>query len=115
MGLGASPPRPVGECPRHYGIAGNETYSRWRHRDERKSRTLTDKVHGKKMAGGQITWLVRQGDLILPDKPVEVTQRVKCAFQPQPLDDGSATARITFCATALKDPPSVLSKLPGTC
>jgi len=106
-GLGAITPKPVGECPRHYGIATSEPWNEWRHQGYR-----DDAVHGRRIATGHITWLVRKGDVILPDKPVEVRQRVTCSFHRDAVGCGSV-AKITFCATALQDAPGSLTKLPA--
>ncbi|RSM12109.1 hypothetical protein CEP52_002587 [Fusarium oligoseptatum] len=109
MGLGANQPAAVGECPRHYGIAASEIWSQWRHGGKDKKKPVKDQVHGHKMAVGQITWLVRKGDVILPDKPIKMIQPVTCAFK----DDGSSsTARITFCATTMAEAPTTLNQLP---
>ncbi|KAM5344569.1 hypothetical protein ACJ41O_013104 [Fusarium nematophilum] len=111
MGLGASLPTPVAECPRHYGIAASEVWSQWRHRHAGQQSPVKDEVHGQKMAVGRITWLVRKGDLILPHKPIEMTQSVTCAFKTDLLGC-NGIARITFCATVMAEAPSVLHELP---
>jgi len=109
-GVGARAPEAAGECPRHYGIAASEPWSRWRHRERESLRA--DNVHGRRVAAGQITWLVRKGDVILPGKPIEVRQRVTCSFRNSAAGCGSV-AKITFCATALNEAPSSLTRLPA--
>ncbi|RSL50989.1 hypothetical protein CEP54_011655 [Fusarium duplospermum] len=111
MGLGASQPTAVKECPRHYGIAASEIWSQWRHGGKDQKKPVKDQVHGHKMAVGQITWLVRKGDVILPDKPIKMVQPVTCAFKDDYLG-GSSTARITFCATTMNEAPTTLDQLP---
>ncbi|KAL2679377.1 hypothetical protein Neosp_010151 [[Neocosmospora] mangrovei] len=111
MGLGASQPTAVQACPRHYGIAASEEWSQWRHGGKGQKSPVKDQVHGHKMAVGQITWLVRKGDVIIPDKPIKTTQPVTCAFKDDYLG-GSTTARITFCATTMTDAPTALDQLP---
>jgi len=110
MGLGVGQPAPVGECPRHYGIAGSEVWSPSRHAG--RDAPFTDSVHGKRMVGDQIAWLVRKGDVILPGRPVEITQTVSCAFQGDHMGCGS-TASVTFCATTMDEAPSSLRQLPA--
>ncbi|KAI8665736.1 hypothetical protein NCS56_01010700 [Fusarium sp. Ph1] len=111
MGLGASQPTAVQACPRHYGIAASEEWSQWRHGGKGQKSPVKDQVHGHKMAVGQITWLVRKGDVIIPDNPIKTTQPVTCAFKDDYLG-GSSTARITFCATTMTDAPTALDQLP---
>lgn len=111
MGLGASQPTAVQACPRHYGIAASEKRSQWRHGGKGQKSPVKDQVHGHKMAVGQITWLVRKGDVIIPDNPIKTTQPVTCAFKDDYLG-GSSTARITFCATTMTDAPTALDQLP---
>lgn len=64
------------------------------------------------MAVGQITWLVRKGDVIIADKPIKVTQPVTCAFKDDDYLGSSSTARITFCATTMTEAPIALDQLP---
>lgn len=111
MGLGASQPTAVEECPRHYGIAASEVWSQWRHGGKGQKSPVKDQVHGHRMAVGQITWLVRKGDVILPDKSIKMTQPVTCAFKDDYLGS-SSTARITFCATTMTEAPTTLHQLP---
>ena len=109
-GLGAVAPRAVSECLRHYGIAASEPWSPHRHTEREGLRT--DNVHGRRVMTGQITWLVRKGDVILPDKAVWAHRRVTCSFRNSAVGCDSV-AKITFCATALKEPPTSLEKLPA--
>ncbi|KAM6530471.1 hypothetical protein FALCPG4_008599 [Fusarium falciforme] len=111
MGLGASQPTAVKECPRHYGIAASEVWSQWRHGGKGQKSPVKDQVHGHRMAVGQITWLIRKGDVILPDKSIKMTQPVTCAFKDD-YSGSSSTARITFCATTMTEAPTTLHQLP---
>ena len=107
-GMGASVPEAAGECPRHYGIAASEHRNRWRHKGSQRNGI----VFGGRIAARQITWLVRKGDVILPGKPIEMRQRVRCSF-PNSAIGCESVAKITFCATALKKAPKSLAKLPA--
>ncbi|KAK3343427.1 hypothetical protein B0T25DRAFT_464384 [Lasiosphaeria hispida] len=103
MGIGANNAVLAKPCPKHYGISGAEALSPWKHRDAG-IRLSADRIHGGNMALDQITWLVRKGDIVLPDCPVEASCRVACSFVPTQIRDGS-TMRVTFCATDMEQPP----------
>ncbi|KAK0705690.1 hypothetical protein B0H67DRAFT_389369 [Lasiosphaeris hirsuta] len=103
MGIGANNAVLGRPSPQHYGISGPEALSPWKHRDAG-IKLDADAVHGGNMALEQITWLVRKGDLVLPDRPVEAACRVACTFLPAQARDRS-TVRVTFCATDLEHPP----------
>lgn len=106
MGLGVSVAVPIKECPRHYGISGSEIWNKWRHPNQEPVR---DSIHGQLVAADRITWLVRKGDLILPNKPIEVTRRVSCAFKNHL--GWPNTAKLCFCGTVMTEAPSTLSDL----
>lgn len=52
-------------CPRHYGIKINAPYSRKTH-DHRDSYTNT--LTNQQMAGEQLLWLIKKGDLLSADE-----------------------------------------------
>jgi hypothetical protein len=65
-------------CPRSYGIKLNNSYSGAKH-DKRGHYmdTLTNKV----MAKGQLTWLIRRGDLLHSDAQLEAEKAIAFNFK----------------------------------
>lgn len=55
-------------CPRSYGIILHHTYSGVLHDSRDRQR---DAITNRDMANGQLTWLLRKGDLLLSDEPRE--------------------------------------------
>ncbi|KAF4625147.1 hypothetical protein G7Y89_g13022 [Cudoniella acicularis] len=108
MGIGIEPPAKLRSCPRHYGVCVNQRYQDWRHTGENAVRDVLDgtmKVHD------QLHWLIRQGDLILPEVPLTSTEDVHFQVTQQQYESG-ISVRLTFVATAAKDAPSSVSGLP---
>ncbi|KAF2495164.1 hypothetical protein BU16DRAFT_539159 [Lophium mytilinum] len=65
-------------CPRSYGIVLNETFrGSMFHLEDR----YTDTVTGDVKAQGQITWLVKKGDLILSDEGRTSSKEFRVSFQ----------------------------------
>jgi hypothetical protein len=64
-------------CPRSYGIVLNEAYSarKFDSRDQ-----VVDPLTNKLMAQGQITWLIRRGDLLLSDATKETIKQFTYTF-----------------------------------
>jgi hypothetical protein len=108
MGIGMDVAPQVRPCPRHYGISVSQIYADWRHNSER---TVTDRFHGKQVAPEQLVWLVRKGDVILPDRPILSTFSVECRFTSKQRESGQ-NLRITFAASAIDNPPPSLFDLP---
>jgi hypothetical protein len=52
-------------CPRSYGIVLNETFKGSKFRSED---LCADSITGEAQAQGQITWLVKKGDLVLSNE-----------------------------------------------
>lgn len=104
MGIGADEPAKVKSCPRHYGICASQIYADWKH-DSRHA--VEDRFHGRQVVPEQLIWLVRQGDVILPDEPIVSIFDVECRFASL-----EQSIRIIFVASAIEDPPSDLGNLP---
>jgi hypothetical protein len=64
-------------CPRSYGISRMEPYSNILHDEEDRT---NHNVTGEQIAAGQMTWLIKKGDLILSDKPQPVTHIITEKF-----------------------------------
>jgi hypothetical protein len=86
----------------------SQIYADWRHTGET---TVRDKFHGRAVVPQQLIWLVRKGDVILPDTPLKTSFTVNCRFT-QANIDGGESARVVFVATALEEPPTNFSDLP---
>jgi hypothetical protein len=54
------------ECPRHYGISNSQPFSSFRHSEDD---AYIDPFDGEKKARGQMTWLLKKGDVLLSNKP----------------------------------------------
>jgi hypothetical protein len=65
-------------CPRSYGVMLNRAFSGAKFKRED---AYTDPATGKVMASGQMTWLVRKGDLILSNEPKESDQEFSFKFR----------------------------------
>lgn len=59
----------------------------------------------------QLVWLVRKGDLILPDEPIVSRFDLEGNFTSKHLISGKSM-RIVFVASAIDNPPSTLAELP---
>ena len=108
MGIGMDVAPKLTTCPRHYGLCVSQKHADWKHDSDN---TVTDKYHGRQIIPDQLVWLIRKGDVILPDKPIVSTFVITCKFTKEALKTGG-TVRITFVATDEEPPPSNLSKLP---
>lgn len=60
---------------------------------------------------GRLVWLIRRGDLILPDEPIVSRFDLECNLTSKYLKLGKST-RIIFVASAIDNPPSTLAELP---
>lgn len=92
----------VNSCPRHYGICVSQIYAEL---------TDVDRSSRRQVVTEQLVWLVRRGDLILPDEPVVSRFDLECRFTSKHLDLGKSM-RIIFVASAIDNPPSRLTELP---
>ena len=106
MGLGMQMPLPVRFCPQNYGLTTYERYVNWR--DVNRPRTV-DQYHGKEMIN-QLTWLIRKGDLILPNEPLVAKISLKCKMTMSQYNAGHMF-RETFVASASHDPPDTVEEL----
>lgn len=91
----------VRPCPRHYGICVSQIY------DEL---TDVDRSSRRQVVTEQLVWLVRRGDLILPDEPIRSRLDLECRFTPKHLNLGKVM-RILFVASAMDNPPSTVAEL----
>jgi hypothetical protein len=107
VGIGMDVAPDVRSCPRHYAICVNELYAGWRHKEEQ---AVTDHVLGKQIVPQQLIWLIRKGDVILPDAPIVSSYVVENRFTSKQRDS-RVSLRITFAASAIENPPSNLSDL----
>lgn len=108
MGIGMDVAPKVKPCPRHYGICVAQAYADWRHGSDR---AVTDTFHGRQVVPDQLFWLIRKGDVILPDEAIVSTFAITCRFTKGALEAGDSV-RVIFVATDMVTPPSSLSKLP---
>jgi hypothetical protein len=109
MGVGSNLATRVEICPRHYGVCLDETYneSNLEHDREAAERSnLTD----RDLVRGRIKWMVRKGDVILPDSPIISTVDFESHVSMAQYDRG-VKVRVTFVATSLPDPPNNISEL----
>ena len=69
MGVGSHVATRVEICPRHYGICLDEIYreSNVEHDPRNIQRSA---VTQRPLLRGRIKWMVKRGDVILPDKPI---------------------------------------------
>src|ERR1700712_2975095 len=65
-------------CRQSFGITFPEPYSDLKHREED---SYLDPLTKKVMAGGQLHWLIRKGDLILSDQPTTAVKAIQFTFQ----------------------------------
>lgn len=70
--------------------------------------TSTDEFHGQKVVPRTLVWLVHQGDVILPDAPIDVSFSLRYKFSSDKFKKGQA--QVTFVATPMLIPPSTKSK-----
>ncbi|KAF2473741.1 uncharacterized protein BDR25DRAFT_341026 [Lindgomyces ingoldianus] len=94
-GVGTQIPPKVSQVPRYYGICVNQVYEDFKHGD--RADVVIDKYHGKRMARDPMSWLVNQGDLILPGKSITRNFAVLCKFTPRDYE-AQGVVRITFVA-----------------
>lgn len=88
-------------CPRHYGICVSQIYAEL---------TDVDRPSRRPVVTEQLVWLVRRGDLILPDEPIVSRLDLECRFTSKHLNLGESM-RIIFVASAIDNPPSTLAEL----
>lgn len=92
----------VNSCPRHYGICVSQIYAEL---------TDVERFSRRQIVTEQLVWLVRRGDLILPDECVLSRFDLECRFTSKHLNLGKSM-RIIFVASTIDNPPSRLAKLP---
>jgi hypothetical protein len=107
-GIGMDSPLPSKPCPRNYGLCVSETYAEYKHRS---NETVKDEMHGRRVVPEQLIWIVRKGDLILPDQPLRRTFGLSCKFTSSQITSNERV-RLTFVGTDIDDPPATLKSLP---
>lgn len=108
MGIGMQPAPKVNACPRSYGICISQLYAGWMHDPDQ---AVKNRFHAKQIVHQQLNWLVRKGDVILSDRPIQSNFGVETRFTFKHLNS-RVKLRIIFAATAIDDPPCNLSNLP---
>jgi hypothetical protein len=107
MGIGTTVVPNVKLCPRHYGICSTTQYEEWKHDG---MTTNKDKFNGGIVVRDAMSWLIKQGDAILPDQPIRKHLKVLIKFTKPQVDQGS-NFRIAFAATKTVNPPSNFAQL----
>jgi predicted GTPase len=72
--------------------------------------TNKDKFNGGIVVRDAMSWLIKQGDAILPDQPIRKHLKVLIKFTKPQVDQGS-NFRIAFAATKTVNPPSNFAQL----
>jgi hypothetical protein len=109
-GIGMASPDPSMMSPQHYGITVSEAFANHKHHPDD---AIKDEYHGRKVVPNQLIWLVRRGDLLLPDEPLVRKFGITCKFSYQQVAR-KEKVRLTFVGTHLEDPPNSLSQLTGS-
>lgn len=107
MGIGMDMVARATLCPRHYGVCVSQIYADWVHNNEQ---AVTDKFR-RQIVPQQLIWLIRKGDVILPDEPLVSTLSVECRFTSRDIDS-NGDMRIIFVSSTANNPPSDISNLP---
>lgn len=107
LGMGRDPPIRVNLCPRHYGICLTRGYKEWRDdgQDIVKHRFTKEAV-----VEGQVIWLVRRGDVILPETPIKVERPFHFSISKSQYKS-RVLRTTTFVASPLDEVPSNLSDI----
>ncbi len=103
LGIGMIAPSPVRKCPRHFGVVISESYASFKHTEED---MYYDTLDGYKKAKGQLKWLVAKDDLILPEKPTELTFKFARKFG----REDPKSFRLIFVASTENNTPSRLDE-----
>ncbi|KAF2737635.1 actin-like ATPase domain-containing protein [Polyplosphaeria fusca] len=77
-GIGAPLPPRVSQAPRNYGICLSHVYQEWSSLSP--DEVVVDSFDGRHMVRDTMTWLIRQGDLILPGQPLKKVSSVELRF-----------------------------------
>ena len=97
MGIGTQMPPKVERCPRAYGFCISKAYQVWQqgyHSD-----TVVNSYTGRTELKDTTTWLVRQGDVILPCDPITKSMLIEMTFTPEHHRDDTPVP-IKFVAAA---------------
>lgn len=108
MGIGMSIPSKLNSCPRHYGVCVSDAYAEYKQDAEN---VVIDRFSGLPVIPSRLFWLIRKGDVILPEVPITCSFNVTSRFLSKHPDSGGKV-RITFISTALDNTPTILPNLP---
>lgn len=109
MGVGSNLATRVEICPRHYGVCLDETYNESNLEHDREV-TERSNLTNRDLVRGRIKWMVKKGDVILPDSPIISSVDFESHVSMAQYDRG-VKVRVTFVATSLPDPPNNISEL----
>lgn len=107
MGVGSDVATKVGICPRHYGVCLSESYEEWRHLENAVHR---DRLNDREIVRDQIVWLVKRGDVILPDSPIKKSINLQGHVTKTEHRRGMSI-KVTFVATAAPEAPPNMAEL----
>jgi hypothetical protein len=112
LGIGRDPPIKVNLCPRHYGICLTRDYKEWRDKDQH---VVRHRFTNEAIVQGQIIWLVRRGDVILPETPIKVERPFHFSISKSEYKSKTLlkVLKTTFVASSLEEAPSNLSDASG--
>jgi hypothetical protein len=96
-------------CPRHYGICLDEIYRESNLEHDHRKIQKSDLTQ-RNLLKGRIKWMVKRGDVILPDSPIISSVDFESHVSTAQYEKG-VSVRVTFVATSLPDPPSDISGL----
>lgn len=101
MGMGMTVAAKVYKCRRHYGICVSQISAEL---------TDVDRLSRSQVVTEQLVWLVRKGDLVLPDEPTVSRIDLECRFTSKHLTLGTSM-RLKFVASAMDNPPLTLAEI----
>ncbi|KAF2095053.1 actin-like ATPase domain-containing protein [Rhizodiscina lignyota] len=106
MGYGSGGKITAFACPRHFGIVLSHTFASWQHSE---TDVYADRFDGMRRAESQMTWLVRKGDGIFSDRPIEQSVDIGRKFGSK--DERKFRATLVACDE--DTPPETFSKVPS--
>lgn len=101
MGLGMEGASKVRTCPRHYGVCISQSLD-YRHVHQQGVR---DEFHGGLMVRDVAVFLIRQGDIILKDKPLTAETTINFRLTSRDRDELEKVQAV-FVATDIPQPSS---------
>ncbi|KAH7126600.1 hypothetical protein B0J11DRAFT_613987 [Dendryphion nanum] len=118
-GVGTTKPPPVREAPRYYGFSITKVHEDWK--DGTSADLVENHFDHRTMVPDPMTWLVRRGDLILPNEPITRQMEVDIRFT-NAMKKHNTTVQMIFVAARLdaaltenpEGPPARLMDVPLT-